>query len=63
MLTLKEIQRRLEMMNLSQVAKGSGIHYNAIYRLSRGATDAKYSTVKAVSDYLESFEKEMRGDQ
>lgn len=63
MLTLKEIQRRLSMMNLSQVSQGSGVHYNAVYRISKGAEDAKYSTVKAVSDYLESYEKEMRGDK
>jgi len=51
------------MMNLSQVSQGSGVHYNAVYRISKGAEDAKYSTVKAVSDYLESYEKEMRGDK
>lgn len=51
------------MMNLSQVSRGSGVHYNAVYRISRGADDAKYSTIKAISDYLESFERELRGDK
>lgn len=52
-MTLQEIIKRLEPMNLSYVSKETGIHVNALYRLVAGSTDPKKST----TDKLEAFFK------
>jgi predicted transcriptional regulator len=54
MLTLDEIKRRLADRNLSEVARQSGVYYITLTNIMSGATaDPKYSTLKALSDYLE----------
>jgi len=53
MLTLEEVKKRLEHMNLSSVARETGLHPNALYRIVSGKTGARYETVKKLSDWLE----------
>ena len=56
MLTIEEIREELtkKKSSLRAVALAVGIHENALYRLVNNETKPYYSTVKAVSDYLES---------
>jgi predicted transcriptional regulator len=53
MLTLDEIKKRLEPMNLKAVAKETGISYNAIYRMAKGDTNPKYETVQKITKWIE----------
>lgn len=53
MLTLEEVRRRLEPMNLQYVSRETGLHPNALYRIASGKTGARYETVKKLSDWLE----------
>lgn len=53
MLTLDDIKKRLEPMNLRTVAKETGVSYNSIYRLANGQTQPKYETVQKVAQWLE----------
>lgn len=55
MLTLDQIRKRAESMNLYKLAEKAGVHPNALYSLINGKSDPKYSTVKKVSDYLENL--------
>ena len=55
MLTLEEIRERLKDRNLKRVAAGSGMVYMTVIRIASGETaDPRYSTLKVLSDYLES---------
>jgi len=56
MLTLEQIKKRLEHSNLKAVAVAAGIHFNTLYNLMNKDSDPSYSTVKALSEYLESLE-------
>ena len=55
MLTLEQIRAALQDRMPSKVAKATGLHYNTIrdVRSNAGANPA-YTTLKALSDYLES---------
>lgn len=53
MMTINEIRARLKPMNLKAVARESGVHYNAIYRLMNGGTSPAYETVQKIVTYLE----------
>ena len=55
MLTLEQIRERLQHSNLRAVAQASGIHYNTLYKLMSKECDPAYSTVKALSDYLQNW--------
>lgn len=55
MLTIEEIKEMLKPMNLKAVSEASGVPYNTVYRLAKTNADPSYSTVKALSDYLESW--------
>ena len=52
MLTLDTIKEQLKDSNLMAVSKSAGVHYNSLYSLMKGSNPS-YSTVKALSDYLE----------
>lgn len=54
MMTLDELKKILSTMNLKQVARDAGIHYNAIYRLVNGGTNPSYETVQKIIAHLES---------
>jgi hypothetical protein len=56
MLTPEQIKIKLEDRNLSKVAQGCGLHYNAIIRFMGNKSKPAYTTVKALSDYLEGQE-------
>lgn len=56
MLCLEEVRRRLEPMNISRVARETGVHPNAIYRLVNGKSTPSYSTVEKLSHWLETME-------
>jgi predicted transcriptional regulator len=51
-LTLEQIRDRLKHSNLKAVAEAAGIHYNTLHKLMNKDCDPAYSTVKALSDYL-----------
>lgn len=55
MLTLDQIQDRLKHSNLKAVAEAAGIHYNTLYKLMNEDCDPAYSTIKKLSDYLQSW--------
>lgn len=56
MLTLEEVQKKLEPMNLKEVSRGSGVEYMQVWKISTGRYIAvPYEAVKALSDYLESL--------
>ena len=48
------IRRAAADRNLQAVARGAGVHPNALYRLIAGRTRPQYETVQRVWDYLES---------
>lgn len=56
MLTLDQIRKRLEPMNIQYVSRETGLHPNALYRIMKGKTSARYETVKKLSDWLEGME-------
>ena len=53
MLTIEQIQERLKDMNLKAVSYHSCVSYSTVVKISKGAEDCRYSSVKKVSDYLE----------
>ena len=53
MLTVEEIKIRLKDSNLKRVAKNAGVAPFMLYRLMNSEGKPLYSTVKALSDYLE----------
>jgi len=53
MLDLIQIREKLSDRNLKKVAIGAGLHFNSVYRAMKPKLDPRYSTVKALSDYLE----------
>ena len=55
MMTLDEIRDALADRNLSEVARRAGVGYATIRRLAAGY-GARYSAIKAVSDYLQGKE-------
>lgn len=55
MLTIEQIRERLKHSNLKAVSDAVGIHYNTLYRLIKTDGDPSYSTVKALSDYLQNW--------
>ena len=58
MLTLAEIQRRLEDCNIKAVAQKVGIHENTLYRLG---DKTSYKTVELLSNYFEDRESSYAG--
>lgn len=50
---LDQLRKMLKIMNLQEVARGTGIHPNTIYRLVNGS-GAQYETVRKILDYLKS---------
>jgi predicted transcriptional regulator len=55
MLTLEKIREMLKPMNLKAVSEAAGVPYNTVYRLANTDVDPAYSTVKALSDYLQNW--------
>lgn len=53
MLSPKQIRDRLADANLRKVAERLDMHYMTLWRFMRGHGEPMYSTVKALSDYLE----------
>ena len=56
MLSIDEVRRRLEPMNIMYVSRKTGVHSNAIYRLMRGDTQPRYATIEKLSNWLEGAE-------
>ena len=56
MLTLEQIKERLRDSNLRAVSQSSGVNYHTLVKLmSQDGRDPAYSTVKALSDYLQNW--------
>ena len=49
---IDDIRRMLADRNIQIVAKGSGVHPNALYRLKHGHTEPKYETVCRLIAYF-----------
>jgi DNA-binding phage protein len=49
---LEKLRQLLSDRNIQAVARGAGVHPNALYRLMSGATSPKYETVQRVMAYL-----------
>lgn len=58
MLTIQQIQRRLEVMNLVKVSEASGVAYNTVRRVAGGSVNVEYETVRKLAEYLEGLERE-----
>ena len=57
MLTLEDIQARLEPMNIQAVAKATRLHPNTVYRVANNVGSPLYTVIKRLSDYMESQSK------
>jgi hypothetical protein len=56
MLTLNQIKERLRDSNLRAVSQSSGVNYHTLIKLmNEEGRDPAYSTVKALSDYLQNW--------
>lgn len=56
MLTLEQIKERLKHSNLRAVAEASGVNYHTLVKfMKEEGRDPAYSTVKALSDYLNNW--------
>ena len=49
---LEKLRKLLADRNIQAVARGAGVHPNALYRLMAGSTSPKYETVQRVMAYL-----------
>lgn len=58
MLTLEDIQRRLDDCKITAVARKIDVHPNTLYRLSEGT---RYSVIERLSDYFEEKERAANG--
>jgi DNA-binding phage protein len=54
MLTFDALKCELMHCNLRKVARETDLHYNTVYRFMNTEKDPKYSTMKALSDYVQS---------
>jgi DNA-binding LytR/AlgR family response regulator len=55
-LTLDQIKERLKDSNLRAVSQSAGVNYHTLVKLMREeGRDPAYSTVKALSDYLNNW--------
>lgn len=52
MLTFDALKCQLGNHNLRKVARETDLHYNTVYRFMNTEKDPKYSTMKALSDYV-----------
>ena len=52
MLTFEALKYELAKKNLREVARQTDLHYNTVYRFMNGEKDPKYSTMKALSDFV-----------
>jgi hypothetical protein len=54
MLSLEQIQNQLQDRNLVMVAEKTGLSHMTVWKVKAGKRDSfSYTTVKALSDYLE----------
>ena len=57
MLNLEQIRERLKHSNLRAVSQAAGVNYHTLVKLMKqDSRDPAYSTVKALSDYLQSWQ-------
>lgn len=56
MMTLENIQKRLELMNLTKVSEGVDISYQLLWKIANNKmVNIPYKEVVKLSDYLESL--------
>jgi predicted transcriptional regulator len=48
---IEQLRSILNLLNLKEVSRESGVHPNTLYRIARGG-EARYSTVLRVMSYL-----------
>ena len=59
---LDKLRQMLDDMNLQSVARGAGVHPNALYRLMAGGTNPRYKTVQLVLAYLKRHKQAVDND-
>jgi len=52
MADIEALRKALSLMNLSVVARGSGVHVNALHRFVRGQSMPRFNTMQKVVDFL-----------
>jgi DNA-binding phage protein len=52
-MTIEEIREKLKDRNLSEVARQTKLHKNAIYRFMDGSVKPYFETVQKLNEYLE----------
>ena len=57
--SINQLKTRLKPMNLSKVARGSGVAPATVRRVAKGLGDPKTSTIQRISDYLVAIDIEM----
>ena len=63
MLSLEQIRNRLERKCIARAAKGSGLHYNTVYRIAKGITENPgIASIAALSDWLVVGDGRFSGD-
>tara|TARA_R110000803_G_scaffold177046_1_gene239445 strand:- start:205 stop:375 length:171 start_codon:yes stop_codon:yes gene_type:complete len=53
MLTPEEIRKKLTDVNMSKIARDTGLSRPTIYKFLNGLDNMQYDTVKKVSEYFE----------
>lgn len=54
LLSIEQIRRRLEPMQLSKVEQATGVHRNTLYAIRNGKnTEPSYQTIRKLSEYLQ----------
>lgn len=56
MLTLDQIRKRLQIVNISALAKKCDVHQNTLHSIKNGGTTS-YEIVKKLSDYFIALEE------
>lgn len=57
MISKEKARESLKVMNLKAASEKIGIHYNTLIQFCYKDIDPKYSTMKKISDFLESLSK------
>lgn len=51
-MTLDEMRRRLQPMNLAEVSRETGINYHTLRRLASGESEPRYQTADHLAQWL-----------
>jgi len=49
---IQHLRSILNLLNIREVSRGSGVHPNTLYRVAKGG-EARYSTIQRIVSYLQ----------